>query len=117
MDEWYMKLVIAAIPTVWALFKTTDWYRKHVAARYDQAVECVEVGVVKTYQGYVQALKANDEFGDPNKKEARSIAATIARSYAQEKGPKVARLLTDEFIAIWTERKITEAKAAAKETK
>lgn len=111
--DWKTELVITGLGLLWAVFKTSAWYREHVAIKYDTAVDAVEVGVAKTYNEYVRATKAASADGsltDGEKAAARLRARQIAIEYGKAHGVDVLRELGEQFVDGWIEMKVREAK-------
>lgn len=96
----------------WTFLKGTDWWQEHVVKRrFDKAIDAVAVGVQTTYNDFARERKATGQKLVPeDAAQARRMAGEIARAYAAKEGPKVLKILTDEFLRVWIERKVKESK-------
>jgi hypothetical protein len=125
MDDWKLQILMVTVPTVfgaiWTAFQASAWYKQHVNGIKALAVECVEVGVTHAYETKVRDWKdaaPDRKLTTPQKTEARTIAADVAKEYAKENhSPAVLKQLTDGFINKTIEEKVTELQAKAVEAK
>src|SRR3990167_7093931 len=106
--EAYMSVLATLITAGWAILKSTAWWQEHVVKpRYDAAADAVAVGVAETYDAFVREKKATGtKISIETGAAARIMAAEIARAYAAKQGPKVLKILTDEYLLRHIERAV-----------
>lgn len=110
-------LIAAIIGAIWTLFKSSDWWEKLQSSRYARAVNCLEGGVLVTYQTYVDALKKANEDGTITPEEevtARRRAFTAAFDFGKSMGIDIVAILGEDAVDLWIERIIAQRKGAAK---
>ena len=108
-----LAVVGAAIGSVWAAFKGSDWFAQRRHDRHNTALMAVEAGVEHSFQTYVKAIKAARTDGKltaEERKHARALAQETALRVGRAQGVNVVRELGREFLPVWISRMVGELK-------
>jgi len=108
-----LNLVISVVAGLWTLFKASEWYREHTAAKKRIAVDAIEAGVAHTYEAYVRALKAASADGqltDEERRKARALAKSAAYEYGREHGVNILKVVGEGFLDLYIEQAVAKLK-------
>ena len=108
-----LSLVGIVLGMVWTVAKAINIRDDSRRMRYLKALECLEAGVEKTYQVYVQELKQVSSDGKLTAEEqefARQKAIEFAQQYATEKGINLLNELGSEYIPVLVSKIVKKAK-------
>jgi len=114
-DESIQNIFIGLAASVWAWAQRTAGIDRKNNLKVDQALTFLEAGVSKTYAIYVKARKAASQDGhltEEEKKEAREMAFTYAKNYAQNEGLSLVKALGADMIPMLIEKSVGNLKTA-----
>jgi hypothetical protein len=107
-----MQSLLPVAAVLWAVFKSSEWYRSRRSERFAEAMGLLEAAVEETYQTYVREIKRGREDGkltETERAEARRRAKERALAFARERGidllERLGRDLLDIYIT-WLVKKL-----------
>lgn len=118
-EDTFFNLAAAIVGFLWLKFQRTMEKSTKNNAMIKKAMEFLEAGVSKTYQEYVRARKAASADGkltEEERREARQMAYTFARSYAAKEGISLVRTLGADMIPVLLEKTVGGLKREASGT-
>ena len=101
-SEAILNIVAVLAAALWAAMMRTQQAQRLKKEKFWRVVQCLEIGVKKTYDGYVKALKANNggHLTDEQKLEACRRALRIAQEHATTEGIDVLSEVSNEYASV-----------------
>jgi hypothetical protein len=103
----------ALLGSLWAFFRSSDWYQRARTRRYHKALLALEAGVEQTYREYVRSVKESREDGrltDEEQRRARELARQSAVEFGRTQGVDVLRELGDNYLDLWIAKLVRKLK-------
>ena len=109
-----VQIALAVAGFAWTAFRASDWYKAHVKdAAYGKAVECLEAGVEKAFNVYVDAIKearADGSLTADESAHARQLAIDAAIEYGKSQGVDVVAVLGQHYIDVLIQKIVDRVK-------
>ena len=115
-QETFFNIVAGLVGFWWLKAQRAMGIDRKTNANWERALEFLEAGVMRTYQEYVKARKtasADGRLTEDEKREARQMAFTFARSYAAKEGMNIVKELGAEMIPVLIEKTVGGLKREA----
>jgi len=99
-----MQSLLPVAAVLWAVFKSSEWYRSRRSERFAEAMGLLEAAVEETYQTYVREIKRGREDGkltETERAEARRRAKERALAFARERGIDLLEHLGRDLLDIY----------------
>ncbi len=112
-DEAFFNIVATLVGMGWVWFQRVARLDQVKDQRFIKAKRFLEAGVAKTYQVFVKERKkaaSDGKLTEEEKREAREMAFSYARSYAFDEGLNVAKELGGDLIPGFIEQAIGKLK-------
>lgn len=108
-EETFFNLLAAVVGYMWLRAQHALGVDRKNNTTMTRALQFVEAGVAKTYQEYVRARKAASADGkltEEERRTARQMAFTFARSYALKEGLNLVNVLGADVIPVIIEKTV-----------